>query len=339
MKLSTVLIIIFLSIIKGASASSIGFQQFELSDDVTRPLDVTIWYPTLQHSTSISVAENIAFVGTQVIKNASIPAQKYPLVLLSHGYRGNWRNLNWLASELALKGFMVAAPNHPGTTTLDHNPLQASRWWQRPQDLVRVLDHLLTDTTFRTVVDKENVSAIGHSMGGWSVMQLVGAQLDRDTFQKQCQLNPNPRTCGLANELGLTSPQSEEPKSFNFYDPRIKNAVILDLGLARSFSTESINKVNTPVMILGAGIDIGDLPQTMESGYLAEHLPLLNRSYKVYEQAMHFSFMQLCKPNAIALLEKETPGDGVVCKDGLETSRKELHNQIFNDIMDFIIHS
>ena len=339
MKLSTVLIIIFISITKGASASSIGFQQFELSDDVTRPLDITIWYPTLQNSVSTSIAENIVFVGTQVIKNASIPVQKYPLVLLSHGYRGNWRNLNWLASKLALKGFIVVAPNHPGTTTFDHSASQASQWWQRPHDLVRVLDHLLEDTAWRAVVDSESVSAIGHSMGGWSVMQLVGAQLDRNTFQKQCRLYPNPRTCGLGSELGLTSPQLEEPKSLNFYDPRIKKAVILDLGLARSFSIESMSKVNTPVLILGAGIDIGDLPQTMESGYLAEHLPLFNRRYKVYGQAMHFSFMQLCKPNAIALIEEETPGDGIVCKDGTGIKRQELHNQIFKDILGFITHS
>jgi len=339
MKLSAVLIIIFLCIIKVASASSVGFQQFQLSDNVSRPLDVTIWYPTLQNSASISVAENIAFVGTKVIKDASTPPKKHPLVLLSHGYRGGWRNLNWLANELAIKGFVVAAPNHPGTTTFDHSALQASQWWQRPNDLVRVLDHLLEDTAWRTVVDTESVSAIGHSMGGWSVMQLVGAQLDRNTFQKQCRLYPNPRTCGLGNELGLTSPQPGEPKYFNFYDPRIKKAVILDLGLARSFSIESMSKVNTPVLILGAGIDIGDLPQTMESGYLAEHLPLFNRRYKVYEQAMHFSFMQLCKPNAIALIEEETPGDGIVCKDGAGIKRQELHNQIFKDILEFITHS
>jgi len=49
--------------------------------------------------------------------------------------------------------------------------------------------------------------------------------------------------------------------------------------------------------------------------------------------------MQLCKPNAIALIEEETPGDGIVCKDGAGIKRQELHNQIFKDILEFITHS
>ncbi|NRA55766.1 MAG: alpha/beta fold hydrolase [Gammaproteobacteria bacterium] len=321
---------------KVACASSVGFGQFELNSNEDRPLKVTIWYPTKQTSPIISVAENIAFVGTDVIKHAALPKQKYPLVLLSHGYRGSWRNLNWLATKLALKGFIVAAPDHPGTTTYNHLALQASQWWQRPQDLVRVLNYLLEDPAWRTAIDPKNVSAVGHSLGGWSVMQLVGAKFDRNTFNKQCRQYPNPRTCGLASELGLSSPQPQEPKSFNFYDARITKAVILDLGLARSFTITSLNNVNTAVMILGAGVDIGDLPQALESGYLAEHLPLLNRRYKVYEQATHFSFMQLCKPNAVPLLEEETPGDGIVCKDGADTTRQVLHSHILEDILNFI---
>jgi len=323
---------------KIASASSVGFAQLQLNDNDDRPLDVTIWYPTKQTSPIISVAENIAFVGTGVIRNAALPNQKHPLVLLSHGYRGSWRNLNWLATKLALKGFIVAAPDHPGTTTYNQLALQASRWWQRPQDLVRVLNYLFEDPAWRTAINTNKVSAVGHSLGGWSVMQLVGAQLDRDSFKKQCRQYPNPRTCGLTSELGLSSPQPREPKSFNFYDARINKAVILDLGLARSFAIKSLNKVNTAVLILGAGVDIGDLPQVLESGYLAEHLPLLNRRYKVYQQATHFSFMQLCKANAISLLEEELPGDGIVCRDGAGMTRKELHNHMFDDILSFITH-
>ena len=339
MKLSAVLIILFLCISKVAFAGSVGFQQFKLASDTSRPLKVSLWYPTSQNTPSESVAENIAFIGTAVVKNASVLPTKHPLVLLSHGYRGNWKNQSWLANALALKGYVVAALNHPGTTTFDHSRLQASQWWQRPHDLVRVLDYLLEDTIWRTSIDAENVSAIGHSLGGWSVMQLVGAQLDRDAFKAQCLLYPNPRICGLTNELGLTSPQPGEPKSLNFYDPRIKKAVILDLGLARSFSLESMEKVETPVLILGAGVDIGDLPQAMESGYLAEHLPLFNRHYKVYEQAMHFSFLQVCKPGAIALLEEEVPGDGIICKDTSSTSRDILHQQMVKDILGFFTHT
>ncbi|OEE66771.1 lipoprotein signal peptide [Enterovibrio norvegicus FF-33] len=327
------LLLLFLSF--NALANTVGFTQFQLEDDPHRPLNVTLWYPTIDISPAALVADNIAFQGTPVVKNAIVNQAQHPVVLLSHGYRGSWRNLNWLANDLVKKGYIVAAPDHPGTTTFDLSPHQAEQWWQRPRDLTRVLDFLLGDERWNRVIDANNISAVGHSLGGWSVAQLVGAKFDRDTFQKQCLLFPNPRTCGLATELGLQSSQMAEPTSSDFSDDRFKHVVILDLGLARSFSTASLNTINTPVLILAAGIDIGDLPQALESGYLAEHIPLLNRRYKVFEQATHFSFMQLCKPGANQILEEERPGDGVVCKDGVGTDRNTLHDQIFTDITQF----
>jgi len=316
-------------------ATQVGFKQFKLNNE-SRPLNVTIWYPTLQNSPLELIADNIAFSGTQVIKDALITSKKHPLVVLSHGYGGNWRNLNWLADELVKKGFIVAAPEHPGTTTFNRSVLQASEWWERPRDLTRVLDFLLEDSAWKAVIDDDEISAIGHSLGGWSVMLLVGAEFERSQFLNQCRLHPNPRVCGLANELGLDIQQPEEPKIADLFDHRVKNAVILDLGQARSFSIESMRKVTKPVLILAAGVDIGDLPQAMESGYLAEHLPLSMRRYKVYEQAMHFSFMQLCKPNAVFVLEEEVAGDGIICKDGKGTSRQALHEKFFKDIYQFI---
>ena len=112
--------------------------------------------------------------------------------------------------------------------------------------------------------------------------------------------------------------------------------VSLDLGLARSFSIVSLNDIKVPTLILAAGIDIGDLPQALESGYIAEHVPLNSRRYKVYEKATHFSFIQGCKPGAIAMLNEEVPGDGIICKDGIGTSRDQLHQLFFNDIVRFL---
>ncbi len=46
--------------------------------------------------------------------------------------------------------------------------------------------------------------------------------------------------------------------------------------------------------------------------------------------------MQPCKANAIAILEEETPGDSIICKDGVGISRYDLHQQIFSDIEAFL---
>ncbi|ULN66193.1 alpha/beta fold hydrolase [Vibrio gigantis] len=326
--------LLFLS--SSAIASGVGFTQVTLSDEPNRPLNTVIWYPTRDASDITLIGDNPAFIGTQVIKDGEIQSGTFPVVLLSHGYRGNWRNQNWLATKLASKGYIVAAADHPGTTSFDHSPKQAAKWWERPRDVSRILDYLLSETQWKQSANAENVTAIGHSLGGWTVMQLAGAKIDRATFEANCLINPNPRTCGLAEELGLDEVQAAEPNNKDLSDPRIQRVVSLDLGLARSFSIVSLNAIKVPTLVLAAGIDIGDLPQALESGYIAEQVPLNSRRYKVYEKATHFSFIQGCKPGAIAMLNEEVPGDGIICKDGIGTSRDQLHQLFFNDIVNFL---
>lgn len=319
-----------------AIASSVGFTQVTLTDNPNRRLNTAIWYPTRDTSYTTLIGDNPAFIGTQVIKDAKIQSGTFPVILLSHGYRGNWRNQNWLATKLASQGYIVAAVDHPGTTSFDQSPKQAAKWWERPQDVSRVLDYLLSEAPWKQSAIADNVSAIGHSLGGWTVMQLAGAKIDRQTFEANCLVYPNPRTCGLAEELGLDKIQDEEPDQKDLSDPRIRRVVSLDLGLARSFSVDSLNDIKVPTLILAAGIDIGDIPQASESGYIAEHMPLKSRRYKVYEKATHFSFIQGCKSGAVSMLNKEVPGDGIICKDGVATSRDQLHQLFVNDIVSFL---
>ncbi|NOH31687.1 alpha/beta hydrolase family protein [Vibrio mediterranei] len=319
-----------------AIASSVGFTQVTLTDNPNRRLNTAIWYPTRDTSYTTLIGDNPAFIGTQVIKGAKIQSGTFPVILLSHGYRGNWRNQNWLATKLASQGYIVAAVDHPGTTSFDQSPKQAAKWWERPQDVSRVLDYLLSEAPWKQSAIADNVSAIGHSLGGWTVMQLAGAKIDRQTFEANCLVYPNPRTCGLAEELGLDKIQDEEPDQKDLSDPRIRRVVSLDLGLARSFSVDSLNDIKVPTLILAAGIDIGDIPQASESGYIAEHMPLKSRRYKVYEKATHFSFIQGCKSGAVSMLNKEVPGDGIICKDGVATSRDQLHQLFVNDIVSFL---
>ncbi|MCG9628318.1 alpha/beta fold hydrolase [Vibrio mediterranei] len=317
-------------------ASDVGFTQVTLTDDPNRPINTTIWYPTRDTSDTTLIGDNPAFIGTQVVKDTEIQSGTFPVVLLSHGYRGNWRNQNWLATKLASRGYIVAAADHPGTTTFDQSPKQAAKWWERPRDMSRILDYLLSKTPWKQSASVDNVTAIGHSLGGWTVMQLAGAKMDRPTFKTNCLIYPNPRTCGLTEELGLDKVQAEEPNQKDFSDPRIQRVVSLDLGLARSFSVSSLKDIKVPTLILAAGINIGDLPQALESGYIAEHMSLNSRRYKVYENATHFSFIQDCKPGAIPILNEEVPGDGIICKDGVGTSRDQLHQLFFNDIVSFL---
>jgi len=323
------------------SAQAVGFDQMVLYANSDRPLKTSIWYPTEEKMPSVRIADNMAFLGTDVVRVAQPSTGIFPVVIISHGYRGNWRNQNWLATKLAQDGYVVAALDHPGTTSFDHSPKSAAQWWQRPKDLSRLLDWLLDSSMLRTAIN-DDVTAIGHSLGGWTVMALAGAQFDRDQLKQECIAMPNPRTCGLMPELGLDKPQVGElavSLKNSLKDQRIKRVISLDLGLARSLSRDSLRKLETPTLILAAGVDIGNLPQAEESGFLAQYIPKTKHEYRVYSDAAHFSFMQLCKSGAIVLIEEEEEGAGIVCKDGGKRSREDLHQAIYQDILSFLRQS
>lgn len=309
---------------------AVGLRDAELSGP--RPLHFVIWYPAEAGGDTVVVGENPAFYGSPVIRDATPGPGARPLVVLSHGYGGSWRNLGWLADALTGEGYIVAAPDHPGTTTFDADPEQAARLWERPHDLSRVIDALIADPGLGGRVDQQRIAAIGHSLGGWTVAALAGARFDAEKFETDCQRHPNPRICGLSTELGLQNPELEKDMT----DPRIGAFVSFDLGMARGFTTGSLAAVEVPALVIGAGIDIGDLPAELESGYLAESLPAASTTYVEIPDAIHFSFTQLCKPGAAALIDEEVPGEGIICKDGGGRSREDIHREVLTLVDSFL---
>lgn len=325
-------ICLLLAAMPASALAETGFRQITLDPQGDRPLEVSLWYPTEDQGAAETVGENAAFLGIQVRRDAAPGAGKHPLVLLSHGYGGSWRNLNWLAERLVDGGYIVAAPDHPGTTTFDRDPAQAAALFQRPHDLSRSADALLADPTLAGQVDADRIAAIGHSLGGWTVAAMAGARFAPDQFADDCARKTSPRACALSAELGLKDPAMERPMR----DPRLRAFVSLDLGLARGFSAESLRAIDTPALIVGAGVDIGDLPASLESGWLAQHMPADHARLWMIPDAMHFSFMGICKPGAEAMIEAEEPGDGIVCRDGGTRSRQDIHAELAHGILAFL---
>lgn len=326
--------ILFLSALLFATQAnaSPGFRQVTSS-----ALNISVWYPTASQEAVESVGENPAFFGVNVIRDAPTLPGLHPLLIISHGYNGNWRNLSWIAAAMAEQGYIVAAPDHPGTTTFNQDTVAAKQLWRRPQELTRVIDFIINAPNLFGKTDQERIAALGHSLGGWTVMSLAGARFEPTQLIQDCQHYPQRGDCKLIEKLGIDKTLSQEKLAASHRDPRVKAVVSLDLGLAPGFTPQSLHDINLPVLILAARMDkLASLSAEQESAYLAANIPQKWQQFTVVEGTTHFSFMQLCKPGAEVLINEGSPGDDIVCKDAPGTKRTDIHQGLIKNISLFL---
>ena len=92
-----------------------------------RPLTLEIWYPAtiapgkeervvyesaMPGAPSPDVPKSFAIYGRALRDAPPVAGQRFPLVVVSHGYPGSRTFLTWLTENLASKGYVVAAIDH-----------------------------------------------------------------------------------------------------------------------------------------------------------------------------------------------------------------------------------
>ncbi len=257
-----------------ASAQSpVGFKEVEIADTLGtgRALHVALWYPAQSRSTTTlqatQVASNRVFAGVSVFVDAPAQAGMHTVVLVSHGTFGHWGNQAWLAHALAQRGYVVAAPSHPGSSYMDKRPDQMQALWQRPSDLSRVLDAVNANPQWAGTVVPDRAAVAGHSLGAWTALVLAGGRFSTAQFAADCQLQAaDYAPCAVFREFGVAKhPNHDRLLGEMKADPRIRVAVLLDIGAARGFTANSLSTLATPVLLIGAGQPNAQLPQAKET--------------------------------------------------------------------------
>jgi predicted dienelactone hydrolase len=95
-----------------------------------------------------------------------------------------------------------------------------------------------------------------------------------------------------------------------------------------------------PILVIAAGVPSKELPAQLESVDLAKRLPKTSSRYVEISDASHFTFMAICKPGAVAMLDEDVPGDSIICTDGEGgRPRAQIQQQVISLISDFLAQS
>lgn len=306
-----------------------GYDRFDLNAaHRARPVAASIWYPAAAPTYSAPVGDGPLFQPQRAFVGAAVAPGHHALVLLSHGSGGNADSLGWLSAGLAVRGAIVVAVNHPGSTSGDSSPRQSVDLAARAQDLSAALDAVLADPGFAGFVDPARVSAVGFSLGGTTALGLGGLQFDGAMQQANCQTGPDAADCGFFLRGGVDFAAA---KGFDAdtRDRRVTRAVAIDPGFVGAVATDSPSAVPVHFINLGEGPDRLGAVDVGPDGYdLAGRLP--GASYQTFAPANHFSFLAECKPGSPEMLKEE--GDDPICTDPAGTDRAALHQALIANI-------
>lgn len=265
-----------------------------------------------------------------------------PLVVISHGFGANRRFFSYLAHHLASHGMTVAAIEHPGSNSIAINNasqrmnlaelLPASEFIDRPKDVSFLLNELEKLNTqsgkLQGRLNTDKVTVIGHSLGGYTALALVGGEVNLRELQQFCQtslsLGESPGDWLKCAAASLTKNQVD------LQDQRVSRAIALNPLVGKLFGNQGLTKIDKPVLILAGTEDaltpalshqIIPFNQIRSDKYLltaigATHLSITDPAYPISQAATLVrekrgeeanSLRELIRGVTLAFIRQDTP--------------------------------
>ncbi len=309
--LGTIMLCLTATLAQGA-----GIRAIDIPASADGPaLKGVMWYPCSQPPGEVDLGE----ITLLAVKDCPLPDKELPLIVVSHGRRGNFVGHHDTDEVLADAGFVVAAINHPGDTVLDLSRTDdLSIYVERPNDIKRLIDFMVGASALASNIDRERIGLFGFSRGGYTGLAVIGVNPDWTSVTALCQQS----TTHVCEQIRA----KEFPAQPVAHDLRIKAAVIAD-PITVFFTPASFAAVGIPVQLWASehGGD-GVLPHTAD--VVDKNLPA-KHEYHVVPNAGHFAFLAPCPP----ALAKEVPQ---ICVDATDFDRVAFHRQFNADVLAFL---
>jgi len=256
-----------------------------------------VWFLTDAHRGTDNTARNFY---VNVYSSQTLRKGKTPVVVFSHGLASRPEDYEEQLKHLASYGYVVAAPQHPGSDKIWFQDLlqdyhadifDVHEFINRPLDISQTIDELQRRNRkeFQGKLDLENVGIGGHSFGGYTALAIAGAEIDFENLQRDC----NSTYAILDLSLLLECRALELPRQpYTFRDTRVK-AVIAANPVNRSiFGKAGLSKISIPV-ILGSGSYDPATPPALEQAASFAWLTVPSKYWVMIEGQAHVNFTKL----------------------------------------------
>lgn len=278
-------------------------------------LRITVWYPAKAGSAAerldIGPPDNPIFHVGSVAPDAPFASdERHPVILLSHGFGGTARVMGWFGIELASRGYVVIAVDHPGNNGIDPMTVEgATLWWERAEDLKRAFAVIANDAELGPHIDKTRVGAAGFSAGGFTALVLGGARVNRAQYLEFCHSHPEDGVCRPQVEFSVTEADFnrvlqdpavaaiEAHASDDHSLPAIKAVFAMAPALVQAITIDSLKSIKRPVTIVAGDTDSVAPPDT-NARVAAKWIP--GAHLQMLAGAGHYAFLSTCTSFGIA---------------------------------------
>jgi predicted dienelactone hydrolase len=304
-------------------AHAAGYQHGVAADPGGKPIAIGIWYPSTGAAKPLSLGPTTmdVAVNAPMTVPAAVTKQAGPMVVISHGTGGSFLGQFDTAIALADAGYVVVALNHTGDNYADNS--RSLDVMDRPRQVSRVIDHMLTAWAGRAAIDPQRIGILGHSAGGFTALASIGGQPNFLSVAPMCQQHPGDFACLL---LAQRAAPATAPDTGAAADARIKAAVVLAPALGFTFAPDGLKKVVVPVQLWRAENDTL-VPHPRYAQAVHDALPQAP-DYRVVPGAGHFDFLAPCS-DALAAIAP------AICTSALGFDRAAFHASFNAEVVQF----
>jgi predicted dienelactone hydrolase len=286
---------------------AIGVRTLNFYDEArNRPVIVEFWYPTDEQNITHDRTDDSVWIHPKEARDVTISEmkKKYPLILMSHGHRGDRRERTWLSDALVRQGYIVASVEHHGNAWYQYNPLSGFCFWDRAKDISFTLTCLLDNSEYKDHIDHQKIGFVGYSMGGMTGLALAGAEAKYAKEIATMQLK-------LAGEISQESFNeldfSDAEKSY--LEPRIRS-ILLICPASFAYQPDALKKIKTPIGLI-ASLDDEVLPHQDHANKIIQNItPFKLKLLK--NKTSHYAFLNRMTEKGYKILQKAVGNPSVI---------------------------